>query len=127
MDTSSPHATRLREIHDERARLLKVLLQTDELAVGTVQRVKRRCYNPRCGKCAGGPSHEQVMFLFSDGTRRTSAFVRRADESRFEKAGANYRRFRDAVRALRHLHKEELELLGAMRDLRAIRPERREP
>jgi hypothetical protein len=127
MEKSRAFFEKLQEIHEERSRLLDVLRRTDELAVGTVQRLKRRCYNPRCGNCADGPSHEQVVFSFKKGARRTSAFIRRADEERFEKAGANYREFRSAVQALRALHRQEMELLGRLKEARAIEPPAKEP
>ncbi|MCG2794737.1 MAG: hypothetical protein L6427_02505 [Actinomycetia bacterium] len=102
---------------------MDTLLETGELAVGTVRRAKRPCGNPRCGKCAISPSHEQVVFYYTTGEgKRTSTFVRRVEEARFEQAGKRYAQFRATLRELKHLNSEEIDFLGALKASRALDP-----
>ena len=115
--------TALRALEDSRRRLMDALLHSEELAVGTLRRTRRPCGNPRCGKCAAGPSHEQVVFYYATPEgRRTSTFVRRAEEARFEQAARRYVDFRANLRALKRLDAEELDLLRALKASRALDP-----
>ena len=102
---------------------MDALLHTEELAVGTLRRTRRPCGNPRCGKCATGPSHEQVVLYYTTPEgRRTSAFVRQTEEARFEEAAGRYAAFRTTLRALKQHDLEELDLLGALKKSRALDP-----
>lgn len=121
MDEAREVLKRLRALENKRRRLMTVLLQTEELAIGTLRRAKRPCGNPRCGNCADGPSHEQVVLYYTTKEgKRTSTFVRRSEEERFEKAARRYSEFRSTLRALKHLDSEEIDLLGALKESRAI-------
>jgi hypothetical protein len=113
----------LRQLGQERRRLLNRLTRVEELAVGTVSPVQRKCGNPSC-HCAEGPGHPQVLFLFQDeqGERRCK-LVRRADEARLLRAGERYRDFRDGLKRLRAIDRREKEILMALRSLRALRYE----
>lgn len=95
-------------------------MRGEELAVGTVSVVLRKCGNPRC-HCAQGDGHPQTQFLFTDedGQRRCK-LVRRADEPRLQAAGERYRRFRDDLKRLRAIDRREKEILMALRDKRAL-------
>jgi hypothetical protein len=111
----------LKKLEKKRGALMDALLRTEELAVGTLRKARRPCGNPRCGKCAQGPSHEQVVLYYtSEKGRRTSRFVRRSEEARFEEASGRYHDFREVLRELKHLNLEELDLLGALRESRSI-------
>jgi len=114
---------KLRQLGQERRRLLSRLTRADELAVGSVSPVQRKCGNPSC-HCAEGPGHLQVLFLFQDerGDRRCK-LVRRADEARLLRAGERYRDFRDGLQRLRAMDRREKEILMALRGLRALRYE----
>lgn len=112
---------KLENLEKKRGAIMEVLLGTDELAVGTLRRAKRPCGNPRCGKCAQGPSHEQVVLYYTnDKGKRTSRFVRRSEEARFQEASARYHEYRAALRELKHLDSEEIDLLGALKQSRSI-------
>jgi hypothetical protein len=126
MHASSHILQRLEDLRSERTRLLEGLCQADELAVGTVARLRRRCGNPTC-HCAITPSHEQMLFLYKKEGRRTSTFVRRADEPRLEEAAERYHHFREAIRNLKHVNSKELELLRALMELRALNYTKPEP
>ena len=111
----------LRALEEGRRRLMDALLRGEELAVGTLRKARRPCGNPRCGRCAAGPSHEQVVFYYATPEgRRTSSFVRRAEEARFEEAARLYADFRTNLRALKQLDVEELDLLAALKASRAL-------
>lgn len=121
MEKSRAVLRKLKELEERRSELMDRLMRSDELAVGTLARAKRPCGNPRCGKCAEGPSHEQVVLYYTtDEGKRTSRFVRRSEEERFEEASGRYREFREAVRELKHLDSEEIDLLGVLKQSRSI-------
>jgi hypothetical protein len=121
MEESREIIRKLKRLEKKRSALMEVLLGNEEMALGTLRRAKRPCGNPRCGKCADGPSHEQVVLYHTtaDG-KRTSRFVRRSEEARFEQAAVAYRRFREAIKELKHLDSEEIELIGALKQSRSI-------
>jgi len=111
----------LKKLEEKRRALMDALLRTEELAVGTLRKAKRPCGNPRCGKCAQGPSHEQVVLYYTtEKGKRTSRFVRRSDEARFEEASGRYHEFREVLREFKRLNLEELDLLGVLRERRSI-------
>jgi len=110
----------LRRLHRERGRLLRLLRRADELAIGTVSVVRRKCGKSGC-HCAEGAAHPQTLFLFKgkDG-RRHCKLVRRQDEERLLRAGGSYREFRDALRQLRAINQREERILVALMKLRAL-------
>ena len=111
----------LRQLHDERRRLLRRLQRDHELAMGTVSVLKRKCGKPNC-HCVDGPRHPQTLFLFKDEKkgRRRCKLVRRADESRMLQAGDRYREFREDMKRLRAIDSEEKRILMALARGRAI-------
>ena len=114
----------LRQLHQERRRLIRRLQREHELAIGTVSVVNRKCGNPRC-HCVDGPGHPQTLFLFKDEKegRRRCKLVRRADEAWMLRAGERYREFREDLRQLRAIDLEEKRILMALAEVRAIRYE----
>lgn len=114
----------LRQLHQERRRLIRRLTREHDLAIGTVSVVTRKCGNPRC-HCVQGPGHPQTLFLFKDHEmgRRRCKLIRRADESRMLKAGERYREFREDLKRLRAIDLEEKQILMALAEVRAIRYE----
>jgi len=114
----------LRQLAQERRRLIRRLTQDHELALGTVSVVHRRCGNPSC-HCARGPGHPQTLFLFTDRKlgRRRCQLVRRADEARLLRAGQRYREFRQDLQRLRAIDQQEKQILMALLEARAIRYE----
>lgn len=110
----------LRRLHDERSRLLRLLRRGDELAIGTVSVVRRKCGKSSC-HCAEGAGHPQTLFLFKgDDGRRHCKLVRRQDEDRLQRAGRSYREFRDALRRLRAINQREERVLVALMKGRAL-------
>lgn len=112
----------LRQLHQERRRLLRRLKREHELAIGTVSVVNRKCGNPNC-HCVKGLGHPQTLFLFKDEKegRRRCKLVRRLDEARMLQAGERYREFRNDIKRLRAIDLEEKRILMAFADSRAVR------
>ena len=111
----------LRKLQQERHHLLRCLTREHELAIGTVSMIRRKCGNPNC-HCAKGPGHPQVLFLFKDtktGHRRCK-YVRKDDETRMLRAGEHYREFKEALKRLRAIDKQEKQILMALAEKRAI-------
>ena len=111
----------LRQLHQERRRLIRRLTHEHELAMGTVSVVNRKCGSPNC-HCADGAGHPQTLFLFKDREqgRRRCKLVRRADEARMLRAGERYRQFREDLKRLRAIDLEEKRILMALAEIRAI-------
>ena len=93
---------------------------SDELAVGTVSWVERKCGRSGC-HCAEGPGHRQLQFLFTDaeGTRRCK-LVRKADEERLLEANERYRALRKDLRELLAIQKREHAILMALTRTRGL-------
>jgi len=113
----------LLRLQRERWLLLRRMNREDELAVGSVSWVHRRCGNPRCS-CSDGEGHRQVTFLFKDsaGNRRCK-LVRRGDEARMLAAGDRYRQFRSDMIRLRAIESRQHAILVALMERRALKYE----
>jgi len=111
---------KLRDLEQDRRRILRRLLRTEELAVGTVSWVDRTCGKPGC-HCARGGGHRQMQFLFKDAEgRRRCRLVRKADHKRMARASDRYHAFRDGQRKLQSIEKEESQILVALRRKRQL-------
>ena len=110
----------LRQLHQERRRLIRLLTQDHELAVGSVSAVRRKCGKPNC-HCAHGLGHPQTLFLFrgEDGKRHCK-LIRQADAKRISLAGDRYREFREGLRQLRAINLREEQILMAILEVRAL-------
>jgi hypothetical protein len=112
--------TALRELHQERTRLVRSLTKKGELAVGSVSVVRRKCGKPGC-HCAEDVGHPQTLFLFKgEAGRRRCKLVRRADETRLLAASRRYREFREGLRQLRAINRREEQILMALMEARAL-------
>ena len=110
----------LRALEKRRRRILRLLMKTEELAVGTVSWVKRKCGRAGC-HCAHGEGHRQMHFLFKDaGGRRRCKLIRKADQVRLSLAGARYAAFRTGRRELKAIEKRETEILVALKEVRGL-------
>ena len=112
--------SQLRRLQQERGCLIRSLSRAEELAVGSVSRVHRKCGNARC-RCAEGKGHPQVIFLFKgEQGRRRCKLIRRADEKRMLKAGDRYRLFRADLKRLCAIENQIRQILVAIMEERAI-------
>lgn len=118
--SSSSLRAALRRLHRERSRLLRLLGGVQELAIGTVAVVRRKCGSSGC-HCAQDAGHPQTLFLFrgKDG-RRHCKLVRRQDEKRLLRASGRYREAKAALRQLRAINLEEERILVAQMKRRAL-------
>ena len=111
---------KLQKLHKHRLRLIQRMLREQELAIGSVSIVKRKCGKPNC-HCAQGEGHPQTLFLFrGDDGRRHCKLIRQSDSQQWLKAGDSYRRFQHNLKQLRTINKEEERILMALRELKAI-------
>jgi hypothetical protein len=113
----------LRALEARRRTVVRRLLSTAELAVGTVSWVDRKCGRAGC-HCARGEGHRQMQFLFADpeGVRRCK-LVRKADQTRLEEANERYRACRDDLRELGAIQKRQHEIQVALIEARGLRYE----
>ena len=102
--------TQLKNLRAEKSSLIRLLLQKDELAIGTVYKVNKRCGSPYC-HCKKGPGHPHTFFMFSEKGKRRCKFVRQADVPRMRKAAERYKKNRDAIRRLKSIHLQEIKIL----------------
>ena len=111
---------RLRKLEQNRRRTLRRLLSEKELAVGTVSWVDRSCGKPGC-HCARGGGHRQMQFLFKDAKgRRRCRLIRKADHKRLAQASTRYRAFREGLKELKTIEKDESTILVALRRARQL-------
>ena len=94
----------------EQRSLIRLLLRKDELAIGTVYKVNKRCGSPYC-HCRKGQGHPQIFFMFTEEGKRRCKFVRQADVQRMRKAAERYKKNRDAIRRLKSIHLQEIKIL----------------
>jgi hypothetical protein len=100
----------LKNLQAEHRSLIRLLLRKDELAIGTVYKVNKRCGSPYC-HCKNGPGHPHTFFMFSEKGKRRCKFVRQADVPRMRKAAERYKKSRVAIRRLKSIHLQEIKIL----------------
>jgi len=104
----------------EQRSLIRLLLRKDELAIGTVYKVNKRCGSPYC-HCRKGPGHPQIFFMFTEEGKRRCKFVRQLDVQRMRKAAEQYKKCRDALRRLKSVHLQEIKILTDLIAKRGIK------
>lgn len=109
----------LKSLQTEQRSLIRLLVRKDELAIGTVYNVKKRCGSPYC-HCRKGPGHPHTFFMFSEKGKRRCKFVRQSDVQRMRKAAGRYKNCRDALRRLKSLHLQEIKILMDLISKRGI-------
>jgi len=112
--------TQLNILRAEQRSLIRLLLQKDELAIGTVYKVNKRCGSPYC-HCRKGPGHPHTFFMFTEEGKRHCKFVRQADVPRMRKAAERYKKNRDALRRLKSIHLQEIKILMDLISKRGIK------
>lgn len=109
----------LRRLERRRARLMESLLVSTPLVRGSVTHTHQRCGTPGC-RCATKPSHPVWRLATSrDGLKRCQ-LIRQADVEEVRELVARYRDFRDGLRELEAMHKEEKELLRGLMEIRDV-------
>ena len=110
----------LKSLRVEQRSLMRLLLRKDELAIGTVYKVNKRCGSSYC-HCRKGPGHPQTFFMFSEKGKRRCKFVRQSDVPRMRKAAEYYKKNRDAIRRLKSIHLQEIKILTDLISKRGIK------
>ena len=111
---------KLKSLGAERRSLLHLLLRKDELAIGTVYKVNKRCGSPYC-HCNKGPGHPHTFFMFSEKGKRHCKFVRQADVPRIRRAAECYKKTRDALKRLKSIQLQENKILTDLIAKRGIK------
>lgn len=111
----------LAQIQEERGELHRLILNDQDMAVGSVSVVKGSCGKSACHCASGKTGHPQTIFLFKgpDG-RRQCKLVRQEDSDRLLEAHKNYADFRNNLRELRHLSQQERAVGMAIRKKRSL-------
>lgn len=109
----------LKILRAEQRSLIRLLLRKDELAIGTLYKVNKRCGSPYC-HCRKGEGHPHTFFMFSEKGKRRCKFVRQADVQRMRKAAERYKKCRDALRRLKSIHLQEIKILTDLISKRGI-------
>ena len=95
-------------------------MAVQEVAVGSVSVVARKCGKPNC-HCAQGGGHNQTLFLFrgEDGLRHCK-LIRQADSQKLLSAGDRYRVFRTDIKELKAINKREQQILETLMGQQAL-------
>jgi len=109
----------LKNLQAEHRSLIRLLVRKDELAIGTVYKVNKRCGSPYC-HCKKGPGHPHTFFMFSEKGKRRCKFVRQSDVPRMRKAAERYKKNREAIRRLKSIHLQEIRILMDLVSKRGI-------
>jgi hypothetical protein len=111
----------LSRIQKERNNLHRSMLDDRDMAVGSVSVVEGTCGKSACHCASGKTGHPQTLFLFKgpDGRRRCK-LIRQEDSDRLLMAHKNYADFRNNLRELRHLSRQEQAVALAVRKKRSL-------
>jgi len=110
----------LASLQAEHRSLLRLILRKDELAIGTVYKVHKRCGSPYC-HCRKGPGHPHTFFMFTEKGKRRCKFVRQSDVQRMKKAAERYKKCREALRRIKSIHLQEIKILMDLISKRGIK------
>lgn len=108
---------RLRAAEAQRAGVVGELAQTDELIIGSLSEVQRRCGKPGC-HCAERPGHPQTILMSVRDGRRRCQLIRQADVAAVRQVVERYRMFREGLRRLSTLDATVVALLKELMRLR---------
>lgn len=119
--TLSQLVRRIHRLERERARILEELLIDEPLLKGSLSRVKRTCGKPSC-HCAQEPAHEAwvLMSTPSPGRQRRCQVVRQDDVEEVQERVETYKHFRERLRELEAIQKEQKALLRGFMENRNV-------
>jgi hypothetical protein len=109
----------LNRLESKRREVIEALARSDPLVVGSLNVVPRTCGKRSC-HCAtpGDPGHPVSILMRTVAGRRQCQVVRKADLPQVIDLVQEYRDYREALRALKHLETEEKALLRELMSLR---------
>lgn len=103
----------IKSLQRQRQALLKTLMRSNPLIVGSLCTVLGRCSNPYC-HCAKEPSHKQTHLLFKYNGKRYCRFVRQKDEPELHKLWQEYKNFKNALNQIQAINLQEKQFLMAI-------------
>jgi hypothetical protein len=109
----------LRRLENERKALLARLLVADPLIRGSLSHLRQRCGNPGC-HCADSPAHPVTRLATSDAGRQRCQLVRQADVPSVTEHVARYREFREGLRSLDAMFREQKRRLRGLMEQRDV-------
>jgi len=109
----------LRRLERRRAELLDRLLVSAPLIRGSVTHTHQRCGTPGC-RCAIKPSHPVWRLATSRDGHKRCQLIRQSDVEEVRELVACYRDYRDGLRELDAMHKEEKALLRGLMEIRDV-------
>ena len=109
----------LRRIERRRATLLESLLVSAPLIRGSVTHTHQRCGTPGC-RCAKKPSHPVWRLATSREGLKRCQLIRQADVPQVRELVACYRDYREGLRKLEAMHKQEKALLRGLMEIRDV-------
>ena len=109
----------LNQIQTERNRVLSLFSFDEKLVAGTYAEILIRCGKPtcHCHKQGGHPATRLSRWV--DGKLKTK-IVRVADREWVKEASEQYKAHKNALKLLRDLHKQELEMLTRILEIKTI-------
>ncbi len=109
----------LNRLESERRSAIKTLTRSDPMIIGSLNVVPRTCGKSACHCAAeGDPGHPVSVLMSTVRGRRRCQVVRKADLPRVTALVQEYRNYREALRALKHLESEQRALMRGLMTLR---------
>lgn len=110
---------KLRSMEARRARLIEALTGAidEPLLAGSLSLVNRTCGNPTC-HCARTPAHPAWVLATTRDSRRRCQVVRQADVERIRGTVGAYKAFKQSLRDLEAIHRDEIVLLRVLLETR---------
>ena len=110
---------KLRVLEQRRARLLEALGDDEPFLVGSLSLVQRTCGKPTC-HCATAPAHPAWVLATTRDARRRCQVVRLVDVEDVHRRVALYKRFKQALRDLDAIDREQRALLRGLMEGRNV-------
>ena len=110
---------KLRVLEQRRARLLEALGDDEPFLVGSLSLVQRTCGKPTC-HCATTPAHPAWVLATTRDARRRCQVVRWADVEDVRRRVELYKGFKQALRDLNAIDREQRALLHGLMEGRSV-------
>jgi hypothetical protein len=107
---------RIRRLEGEREKLLKELMEPEDMVAGSVYSTYKKCGKETC-RCARGELHGPFMSLsIPKEGKRTLRHIRQGDEDWVKSRAINYRDYQKNLARLRKLDATVLSVLKLLRE-----------
>jgi hypothetical protein len=112
-------ARRIRRFETERTAVLRDLLASRAVLMGSLSLILRRCGKPNC-HCARKPAHEVWVLATVHASKRRCQVVRKADINDVASRVEQYKNFRTGLRRLQAIEKAEIQILRGLMESRDV-------